>query len=107
MALMDQNQNNYIKFSGAEGLMPKEEMLEVQRQKSSMIIGVPREVSPQERRVGLVPEAVNGLNGQFQKKSAVVGPMQNPGLANLRPPVDCSRNLGRMDNRLVSARQGG
>jgi alanine dehydrogenase len=41
--------------------MPKEEMLEVQRQKSSMIIGVPREVSPQERRVGLVPEAVNLL----------------------------------------------
>lgn len=41
--------------------MPKEEMLEVQRQKSSLTIGVPREISHQERRVGLVPEAVNLL----------------------------------------------
>ena len=58
---MDLNQNSYIKFSHAEGLMPKEEMLEVQRQKSRLTFGIPRETSTQERRVGLVPEAVNLL----------------------------------------------
>jgi alanine dehydrogenase len=58
---MDQNQKNYIKFSHSEGLMPKEEMLEIQRQKSSLTIGIPREITHQERRVGLVPEAVNLL----------------------------------------------
>ena len=42
-------------------MMPKEEMLEVQRQKSSLTIGIPREVAHQERRVSLVPEAVNLL----------------------------------------------
>jgi alanine dehydrogenase len=56
---MDQNQKNYLKFSHSEGLMPKEEMLEIQRQKSSLTIGIPREITHQERRVGLVPEAVN------------------------------------------------
>jgi alanine dehydrogenase len=58
---MDQNQKSYIKFSHSEGLMPKEEMLEIQRQKSSLTIGIPREITHQERRVGLVPEAVNLL----------------------------------------------
>jgi alanine dehydrogenase len=58
---MEQNQKSYIKFSHAEGLMPKEEMLEVQRQKSRLVIGIPREISHQEKRVGLVPEAVNLL----------------------------------------------
>jgi alanine dehydrogenase len=58
---MDQNQKSFIKFSHSEGLMPKEEMLEVQRQKSRLTIGIPREIAHQERRVGLVPEAVNLL----------------------------------------------
>jgi alanine dehydrogenase len=58
---MDQNQKSYIKFSHSEGLMPKEEMLEIQRQKSHLVVGIPREIAHQERRVGLVPEAVNLL----------------------------------------------
>jgi alanine dehydrogenase len=58
---MDKNQKSFIKFSHSEGLMPKEEMLEVQRQRSALTIGIPREVVFQERRVGLVPEAVNLL----------------------------------------------
>jgi alanine dehydrogenase len=58
---MDQNQKNYIKFSHSEGLMPQEDMLEIQRQKSSLTIGIPREITQHERRVGLVPEAVNLL----------------------------------------------
>jgi alanine dehydrogenase len=41
--------------------MPKEEMLEIQRQRSHLVIGIPREIAHQERRVGLVPEAVNLL----------------------------------------------
>jgi alanine dehydrogenase len=58
---MDQNQKSFIKFSHSEGLMPKEEMLEIQRQRCRLTIGIPREVAHQERRVGLVPEAVNLL----------------------------------------------
>jgi len=58
---MDQNQKSFIKFSHSEGLMPKADTLEVQRQKSTLTIGIPREISHQERRVGLVPEAVNLL----------------------------------------------
>ena len=58
---MDQSKKNYIKFSHSEGLMPQEDMLEIQRQKSSLVIGIPREITHQARRVGLVPEAVNLL----------------------------------------------
>ncbi|MBW6459864.1 MAG: alanine dehydrogenase [Bacteroidales bacterium] len=58
---MNQSQKNYIKFSHSDGLMPKEEMLEVQRSRSKLSIGIPRETSHQERRLGLVPEAVHLL----------------------------------------------
>lgn len=40
------------------GLMPQEEMLEVQRKKGSLFIGVPKETYFQENRICLVPEAV-------------------------------------------------
>ena len=57
--------------------MPKEEMLEIQRHKSTLSIGIPKEVTHQERRVGLVPEAVNLLvqNGHsvFVEKNAGEG----------------------------------
>lgn len=42
-------------------LLPKEEMLEIARKKGSLFIGIPREISFQERRVALVPEAVSLL----------------------------------------------
>jgi len=58
---MDQNQKSFIKFSHSEGLMPKEEMLEVQQQRCLLTIGIPKEIAHQERRIGLVPEAVNLL----------------------------------------------
>lgn len=58
---MDQNQKSFIKFSHSEGLMPKEEMLEVQHQRCRLTIGIPKEIVNQERRVALVPEAVNLL----------------------------------------------
>ncbi len=39
-------------------LMPQEEMLEVGRKKSKLFIGIPKEISFQENRVALVPDAV-------------------------------------------------
>jgi alanine dehydrogenase len=58
---MDPSQKKYVKFSRAESLMPQEEMLETNHQKSRLVIGIPREISHQERRVGLVPEAIGLL----------------------------------------------
>ncbi|MBI3501216.1 MAG: alanine dehydrogenase [Bacteroidetes bacterium] len=42
-------------------LLPQEEMLEVGTKKSSLYIGIPREISFQENRVALVPDAVGVL----------------------------------------------
>lgn len=42
-------------------LMPQEEKLEVQHQKSDLHIGIPKETSYQERRICLTPDAVNSL----------------------------------------------
>ena len=39
-------------------LMPQEEMLEVGRKKGRLFIGIPKEISFQENRVALVPDAV-------------------------------------------------
>ncbi len=39
-------------------LMPQEEMLEVSRKKGKLFIGIPKEISFQENRVALVPDAV-------------------------------------------------
>ena len=39
-------------------LLPQEEMLEVATRKSSLYIGIPKEISFQENRVALVPDAV-------------------------------------------------
>jgi len=40
-----------------QALMPQEEMLEVSRKKGSLNIGIPKEISFQENRIALVPEA--------------------------------------------------
>lgn len=42
----------------AQGFMPQEEMLEIAKKKSSLQIGIPKEVSLQEKRIPLVPDAV-------------------------------------------------
>jgi alanine dehydrogenase len=42
-------------------LIPLEEKLEVQRHKSELFIGIPKETSFQERRICLTPDAVNSL----------------------------------------------
>lgn len=55
-------------------LLPKEEMLEIAKKKGSLYIGIPKEISFQERRVALVPEAVsllvaNGHRVKIETKS--------------------------------------
>jgi alanine dehydrogenase len=52
---------NVLKSLLSEGLMPKEETLEIARKKGQLTIGIPKETFFQERRVALVPEAVNLL----------------------------------------------
>lgn len=42
----------------AKGFMPQEEMLEIPTKKSKLFIGIPKEISIQEKRVPLVPDAV-------------------------------------------------
>jgi len=58
---MDSEQNGFIKFSDTEKLMPQEEMLDMDRQKANLTIGMPCETSYQERRIPLVPQAVGLL----------------------------------------------
>jgi len=55
---MEEPRPDYIRMSPVERLMPQEEMLEVARQRSSLLIGVPKEISTQENRVSLVPDGV-------------------------------------------------
>lgn len=55
---MEDPRPSNIRFSPSERLLPQEEMLEVPRQRSKLTIGVPREISPQENRVSLVPDGV-------------------------------------------------
>jgi alanine dehydrogenase len=53
---MEEMKSRYSEF-----LMPKEEMLEVGRQQSKLIIGVPKETIYQENRILLVPDGVSLL----------------------------------------------
>jgi alanine dehydrogenase len=55
---MEDPRPDYTRMSTVEILMPQEEMLEVARQRSNLLIGVPKEVSVQENRVSLVPDGV-------------------------------------------------
>ena len=52
---------NFVRLSAEGKLLPQEEMLEVAKQKKSLVIGIPKDMSFQENRVSLVPEAVNLL----------------------------------------------
>ena len=58
---MNTEHSGFYKFSNAEKLLPQEETLEHQRNKSSLSIGVPKETSFQECRIPLVPQAVGLL----------------------------------------------
>ena len=50
-----------------EQLMPQAEMLEIQRKKGDLYIGVPKESSTQEKRVCLTPDAVSALTQHGHK----------------------------------------
>jgi alanine dehydrogenase len=58
---MNEERKGYLRFSEKEKLMPQEEVLETVPQKNKFTIGVPRELSPNENRVALVPDAVHLL----------------------------------------------
>ena len=52
---------DYFSMKSSGQLMPQEEMLEIKKHKKSFSIGVPKEISFQENRVAIVPEAVGLL----------------------------------------------
>lgn len=58
---MNDNPGNYMDFSSKGQLMPLEEKLATQTKSSKLKIGIPKEISPNENRVPLVPESVNLL----------------------------------------------
>ncbi|MBS4058185.1 MAG: alanine dehydrogenase [Bacteroidales bacterium] len=53
--------NPQIRFAGSGELLPQEEMLETIWKKNSLTIGIPKESSPNENRIALVPDAVKLL----------------------------------------------
>ena len=58
---MNEEGKSFLSFSGKEKLLPQEELLEVAPKKQKMVIGIPKELSVDENRVALVPDAVNLL----------------------------------------------
>jgi len=58
---MNEESSSFIKLTNIEQLMPQEETLEYTKKKNKIIIGVPKESSPNENRIPLVPEAVSLL----------------------------------------------
>jgi alanine dehydrogenase len=52
---------DFLRFSQKGQLLPQEEMLETAFEKDKLTIGVPKELSQNENRIALVPEAVNLL----------------------------------------------
>jgi alanine dehydrogenase len=68
-----------IKSLSQTALMPQEETLEVAKKKGKLNIGIPREISFQENRVALVPDAVSLLvnNGHHVVVETNAGKMSN------------------------------
>jgi alanine dehydrogenase len=58
---MEREKNPLISYGASGGLLPREEMLEVARKKSMLVIGIPRDHSKLENRIPLVPNAVGLL----------------------------------------------
>lgn len=58
---MENGNQGFSNFSQAEGLLPKEEMLEVIQSRKNIVIGIPKEITQQENRISLTPEAVSFL----------------------------------------------
>jgi len=60
---MENGNQGFSNFSKAEQRLPKEEMLEVIQNRKNIVIGIPKEITCQENRVPLTPEAVSLLCG--------------------------------------------
>lgn len=58
---MSEKGKSYLSFSEKGRLLPQEEFLEVKPVKNKMVIGIPKELSDDENRIALVPDAVNLL----------------------------------------------
>ena len=58
---METGGKSYLQFSGKEKLLPQEELLETMPRKNRFVIGIPKELSFNENRVSLVPDAVHLL----------------------------------------------
>lgn len=58
---MDSGKKNILKFNRADGYMPQPEILEVKKKRSNFTIGVPKEITYQETRIAIAPEAVGTL----------------------------------------------
>ena len=58
---MSEDQKSTISYTPSEQLIPKEQLLEAAFDKNKLVIGVPRELSEDENRVALVPDAVQLL----------------------------------------------
>ena len=71
-------------------ILPMEEMLEISKKKGSLLIGIPKETSFQERRVPLVPEAVSFLiaNGHQVRIETGAGDPARRGYLRPDPPAD-------------------
>ena len=59
---MENGKQGYSKYAASEHFKPQEEVLEVYRSRKNMIIGIPKEITYQENRVPLVPEAISFLS---------------------------------------------
>ncbi len=64
---MQQPSKDQPYYSHAGKYLPKEEMLEVKKQKDYLTIGIPRETSYYENRIALAPEAVSVLTQNGHK----------------------------------------
>ncbi len=58
---METGEKSYVQYSGKEKLIPQEELLETMPRKNHFVVGIPKELSFNENRVALVPDAVHLL----------------------------------------------
>lgn len=58
---MDLHKGKFIKFTDSNKYLPQEEILEKKGNKNSLTIGVPKEISFQESRIALAPQAAGLL----------------------------------------------
>lgn len=64
---MEPQNQGFVNLGSLETMMPQEEKLEVGKAKKKLVIGIPKESSFQERRIALIPEAVNTLTENGHK----------------------------------------